>query len=485
MLDIVIVNVPGTLVRLPFAAPALLKSAIQTAGFTCTTVDLNIKFYHSVPEYNIPELENYFTMGIATAECEKNARKLAQVWADEIIKLNPKHLGISVFTYQNRVATKLLCECIKQNSAISIVLGGQGLTDGGILGSQGFAKELILEGLADYYIKSEGEVALVELIKGNLTYLGINSDTFEQIQQLDNLPIPDYSDYYFEEYDSKTIPITSSRGCVRACSFCDIHDHWKYRYRSGNLVAEEMILLHEKYNINTFAFTDSLVNGNIKEFNQFCDIMAQYNSNNSITWSGQFIIRPEKSLTEEFWIKLAKSGATKLAIGIETGSDAVRNHMNKKFTNVDIDYTMAMLDRYNITCVFLMIIGYPTETAKDFQETLDMFSKYKSLANRIIVDVNLGSTLGILPGTPLYNNATRNNIILDKYENNWISQDNIDLSMRERLRRVKYATEFVRELGYMANDSAMGILDVLERQVPLFETRNMIKQKQELRRMND
>ena len=103
-----------------------------------------------------------------------------------------------MFTYQNRIAAKLLCESLKQQSSVKIIIGGQGLTDGGILGAQGFAKQLIADGLADYYIKSEGERAIVELLKGNFNYPGINSDTFEQIVDLDALPIPDYSDYELE-----------------------------------------------------------------------------------------------------------------------------------------------------------------------------------------------------------------------------------------------------------------------------------------------
>ena len=60
MLDIVIVNVPGTMVRLPFSAPAILKSAIQLAGFTCKTIDFNVRFYNTVNENKIQELENFF-----------------------------------------------------------------------------------------------------------------------------------------------------------------------------------------------------------------------------------------------------------------------------------------------------------------------------------------------------------------------------------------------------------------------------------------
>lgn len=472
MIDIVIVNVPGTLVQEPFAAPALLKAALQEEGFTCKTIDFNLRFYKTAIN-NIQELENFFITGV-NEECLHDAQSLVGKWAEEIIKYNPTYLGISVFTYQNRIATRILCDCIKQKSSIKIILGGQGLTDGGILGPQGFAKELMSIGLIDYYIKSEGERALVELLSGNLSYSGINSDNFNQIQNLNILPLPDYSDYDLTRYSKRTLPITSSRGCVRSCSFCDIHDHWKYRYRDGNLVAKEMIILSEKYNINDFSFTDSLVNGNLKEFTKFCEVLSEYNYNGHIKWNGQYIIRSETVLSEEYWSKLSKSGANNLTIGIETGSDIVRMHMNKRFTNVDIDYTMKMLDKYNITCTFLMIVGYPTETEKDFQNTLDIFNKYQHLANRIIVDVDFGSTLSILPNTPLYKDASKYNIFLDTYENNWIATDNPTLTVSERIKRVKYANEYVRNLGFLTNDLNEGMLNMLERQIPKFEKRNLI-----------
>jgi radical SAM superfamily enzyme YgiQ (UPF0313 family) len=382
-----------------------------------------------------------------------------------------------VFTYQNRIATTLLCKHLRKYSAIKIVLGGQGLSDGGILGMQGYAKDMLDQNLADFYIKSEGEQSLVELLKGNFSYNGVNSDTFTQIENLDQLPIPDYSDYEFNLYETKMFPITGSRGCVRACSFCDIHDHWKYRYRSGQSVANEIITLSDRYGISSFGFTDSLVNGNLKEFKNFCSIIAKENKKGkSIGWSGQYIVRSSTQLDDDYWKNLADSGGHRLAIGVETGSDKVRAHMNKKFTNADLDYTMEMLDKYNITCVFLMIFGYPTETEQDFQDTLDMFKKYSPLANRIIKDITFGSTLGILPGTPLYNNAHEFYIEIDKHENNWINWDNPSLDLEERIRRRNYAKEYAISLGYqLEQDSSENILKIIKNNIPVFNKRNQVK----------
>ena len=109
MPDIIIVSLPGTLTQLPFAAPALLKASIQSAGLTCKTIDFNIRFYRTVPKEKIQELENFFSTGV-NVESMELAEKIVNQWADEILGYNPRYVGISVFTYQNRTATKLLCK---------------------------------------------------------------------------------------------------------------------------------------------------------------------------------------------------------------------------------------------------------------------------------------------------------------------------------------------------------------------------------------
>ena len=308
MFDIIIVNVPGSVTKTPLAAPALLKSSIEKAGFTCQTIDFNIRFYIDVKRSD--ELENYFSTGINT-EMENSASQLMLTYAKEIISNNPKYVGISVFTYQNQIATRLLCYHLRNLSPVKIVVGGQGLSDGGIQGAQGYAKQLYNDGLIDYWIKSEGEISIVELLRGNTNYPGINSDTFSQIDDIDSLPFPNYDDYDLSLYNAPNfLPITASRGCVRACSFCDIHEHWKYRYRSGKNVSEEIIHLNKKYNINKFKFTDSLINGSLKEFNQLIKILAEYNksTSNKISWSSQFIVRQSKQINDDYWKNISESG---------------------------------------------------------------------------------------------------------------------------------------------------------------------------------
>ena len=122
-----------------------------------------------------------------------------------------------------------------------------------------------------------------------------------------------------------------------------------------------------------------------------------------------------------------------------------------------------------------MIVGYPTETEKDFQDTLDMFTRYKKYTP-IIANVAIGSTLGILPGTPLHNNSEQFNIEVDKYENNWIALDNPELTLEKRIQRRHILKDHVLKLGYtIPDDSSEHMLTILDNNKDMFEKRLTIK----------
>ena len=188
MLDIVIISVPGISSNLPPAAPALLKASVEQAGFSCLTRDYNQRLYQ-MTEIDVSALSTYFSIGLNT-EQEELANAVIDNWARELAQIPCRYIGISVFTQQSRIATKKFCEALRKYSLAKIVLGGQGLSDGGIGGNCGFGRELKQQALCDHYIRSEGEISLVELLKGNLDYPGIDSDHFQQVNDLDSLPFP-------------------------------------------------------------------------------------------------------------------------------------------------------------------------------------------------------------------------------------------------------------------------------------------------------
>lgn len=476
MIDIVLLNVPRVLSQIPLVAPALLKASLLEAGFSVKTIDFNIKFYNEFKNHpDFFKYENYFLEGEIDLSLKTTLLTHVEKWVDTLLSYEPKWIAISVFTYQCRIATKHFCEIIrKKNPTIKIVLGGQGISQGGINGQNIFPIELQKNNLIDHYIKSEGEISLVNLLKGNLQMPGINSNEFKQITELNILPYPNYDDYIFSEYSTPILSITGSRGCVRKCSFCDIHQHWKYVSRKGIEIFDEIKFLSNKYKIYDFIFTDSLVNGNNKEFSIFLKAVNDYNAQTDkpISWSGQYIVKPKK-IDNSSHFKLMKQSCKEIFVGVESGSEKVRKEMNKGFSQEDLYNTIEQCAEYGIGIRLLMFVGYPTETIDDFTQTLDLLNRYRHLAKTCIKQISISDTLSILPGSPLYETADTNNILLDsKFENNWLNLNNPQLDMKERIRRTKIAKQLAIDLGFSTDGQEVhNLLYSLENKIETFEKR--------------
>jgi radical SAM superfamily enzyme YgiQ (UPF0313 family) len=420
-MDVLICNFPPRPTWYLPAAPAILIGACNWLDLESDFIDLNILDFKS--GCNIVE------------------------WASIINQKNPKLLALSIFSYKSRqFAIDLGKELKKINPTIKIVAGGSGIKDS-------INGPLMQSDIIDYYIVGDGEAQWPEFL---IKYFNIQRDI--KIVGLDIPYAPDYSHYNVDFYQQQAslnnitpyVPITGSRGCVRRCTFCEVPDRWDFIQRSPAHIAIEVVKILEMLPNAHIHFTDSLVNGSLPAFNKLLDhlitIRQQYPS---FTWGGQFIIRSLKQSGEEYWKKIAESGAQKLEIGIETGSDRLRIEMKKNFYNVDLDHSLKFMDKFNISCMFLLFVGYPTETLTDISDTALMFEKYAPLANKIIKAVTLGSNMGIAPGTPIYNQSKKNtDMILTKDVTIWFNKKNPTLTYIERMTRRKQLEDKLIELGY-------------------------------------
>lgn len=415
--EVVFCTVPYTETTLPLMAPAVLKSIATRANKTSVTVDLNLELIKHLESSNVRyELLEFFHSGQPPQQVEQEIYDIHLNFVNLICAHRPDIVGLSVFTYNCQASTKLLCFILKKiNPDIKIIIGGAGIGNN-LLDKSKFAESLLKQNLIDFYIKGDGENSLYEYLttqSENLT--GVNSDHWINLtnEDLARLPLPDYSDYDFDAYDMldtdghRVVPILGSRGCVRNCSFCDIHNHWnKFTWRAGEHVFEEMVELNKKYQSTHFMFQDSLINGNQKEYKKMCHLLADYNQDKpaaeKFKWGGFFILRPKNQFREEDWRLTAEAGAHYLAIGIETFNDEARFHLGKKFTNEDIEFGLEMIHKYNIPVIFLFFTGYITDTEADIAYTEEWLKSHVKYQN--VLSLNLGTPLGILAGTPLHNN---------------------------------------------------------------------------------
>ena len=397
---------------------------------------------------------------------------LDQFLTEQVLKI--KNYGadcvaLHVLTYlQQQWAVRFLKK-LKEIFPVMVIAGGPAVSGSQYLKedkSQSFGRYLSQENLINYYVCGEGDEIFKNFLTGSRQALGLNTATGEetwqpQLDNLDDLPMPSYrkisiNDYYSPQ-DTPVLSVTSSRGCVRRCTFCDVGHIWKkYRYRNGENMAKEILKHYQDTGATSFWFTDSLINGSLKQFRtmqqKIMEYQQQYPDLLKLRYSGQFIIRPKGSHPEEMYAAMKATGCTHIEVGIESGSEAVRNHIGKKFSNADIDYHFEMSEKYGIQNLMLMMAGYPTETEQDFQDTVNMLKRYqKYVINDTAFGVIINSPASILPNTPLHRMEKELGIHytgnINKMQQ-WVVDSNPGLTLRERHRRWIKLIKLSLDLGY-------------------------------------
>lgn len=430
MIDIVFAAIPYLESKEPIMAPGVLKSIAQAEGFSAVAIDLNIDIYKRIEHHALKDkIEHALTNRVIDHDVAQEIYSMVQFCADKILDHDPRIVGLSLLTTHSQVFGLWLSIYLRHaRPDVKIVIGGSGIKDFVASYQNSYCEVLKTLQIIDHYIMGDGEIALKEFLHGNLSYPGIDSPTWIQPTDISNFPYPDYTDYDFSQYDRVAIPLTDSRGCVRACEFCDIIEHWKkFVYRSADDLFKEMLHQIETHGVTHFAMRNSLTNGHMKEFNRWLDFIVDYNQSKprdkQISWKGYFIVREPHQHPPGLWEKLARSNAT-LLLGVESVIQHVRWEMKKKFSNQSIDYHLDMGRQYQVPLVLLMIVGSPSETIGDYEFTKQWFRDRVSYAHNSVVQVQL-SLASVLPNTEWDRKQKHFEIVAGNLPSNWSKKDRI------------------------------------------------------------
>ena len=465
-MTVVLMSVPLLELKSPITGPYILKAVLAKHSIACSVYDFNAYLWDAVGDI-APELwdTNGTVFGYESEmmEYESVIMPVVRKYVNEIMENDkPEWIGATQFAWTSGWITKwIFTEFRNQGFTGKTVLGGPNCME--------YHEGHHMWGFADHVIYGEAEESLPALIRGELDFPGIDNKSFRQIQNLDAYPNPDYSDVDFSIYPKKfndlhapdahhnpgdglkQLFITSSRGCVRNCTFCDIQAMApRYKFRSGRLVAEEVVEHYNKYGITHYNFTDSLINGAVKVLDEFTTHIIDFKEKGilpeNLEFWGQAIARPANQTPEDHYERMYKAGIKNLSIGIESGSEAVRHHMKKKFNNADLDHTIEMAHKYGIRISCLMIVGYPTETEKDFQDTLDLFTRHQDKIGGALKSVAIGPTMVVLPKAPISQMLGEMSMYSD-INGDWVYNEN---TLEVRLERWLRLREHVISLGYQA-----------------------------------
>jgi len=468
----VILTIPRVAALRPAAAPAIIKSIFNSHNLSSRVLDLNIDYFtafkQSVDTEIFREIDEFLFIKnkTLTTTARNTFDNFILNWINTIIDLAPKKLFISVFSWQAQRFVEEFLIKFRQQSSIEVIVGGQGLIreeNGSYSARPDFAHYLKNNGLIDHWIRGEAETTIPEIIKGNYLAPGIDTDFLAARSNVQEHVYMDFTDFdisqYQSGYDTGVLPMETSRGCVRNCVFCDIPAMaGGFRFKRGDRLAAEMIHYYETYGVKNYFFHDALCNGSVRDFRQFNQALVNYYRKNNLpdryfTYSSHAIVHGKKAFKPSDFKTMAQAGAETMVIGVETGSDRIRDHMQKGYIGEDLDYNMEQYSKNKMQVYLLIIIGFPTETDKDFQDTLDMLTKYqKYVADGTIIGVNLGTTLTIEEGTKMYEQPDTLKIIgIDGQRpqgTNWMCDDNPTLTYKKRIMRRIQAQEHAVNLGY-------------------------------------
>lgn len=474
MADLSIISLPRLDLTRPAIAPAILSSIANGMNISNKIYDFALKLYQVSNKDEWNEFELFWQLDLKydmDETLKKNLNKIFDNFVNEVLIDTPKIIAISVFSHNSINATNLFLEKIRTKTNAQIVIGGQGIQSR-VLNNETYAEYLLKKGLIDHFCAGEAETSFKNFLLGKNAGPGIDNFAWKQLENLDEMPMPDYSGYDLDNYhhlsSGKSLWINGSRGCVRRCDFCDIGKIWKkFRFRTGRSLAEEIKKQMTKFNVNSFQFGDALINGSMKAFNDMTSNIAKFIDEGKIhrpLIGGHFIVRPSNQMLPEHYEIAAKAGLDLISIGVETGSDSLRSRMNKKFTNDDLAYHLEQCKKNNIKNLFLMFTGHPTETLEDHEKTLEMFQRFKSfIPYDTIAGLEVGSA-SILEDTPLSHWAFENKLILQnlnqtKGDNKfWFNPNNPSLTLKERIRRQLEIYELAVSLDWPINNISSHLL---------------------------
>ena len=244
-------------------------------------------------------------------------------------------------------------------------------------------------GVVDYVLRGEGEATLKALLQGlragtardvkGIAYLDgdrvVANAGREQIADLDDLA-PAWDLLHWDSYNYRVSPggrmasILTSRGCEMQCSFCSQRLFWRgaWRARKPEKVIEEIVLLHQKYQIKVFTLIDAYPTRDRERWERLLDLLIEKDLGLHLLMETRVedIVR-DADILDKYW----KAGIIHIYMGAESGDDEVLKSLNKGIDMKTTKLALELLNRAGIITEASFMIGFPHETWESIRDTID------------------------------------------------------------------------------------------------------------------
>ncbi|MBU1031127.1 MAG: radical SAM protein [Nanoarchaeota archaeon] len=388
-IDIALVTCMPDGIHAPPIGLAYLAEYLKSKKFKVKVFDTNIWAYHesNEKEKSIWSPEHIFQMGNPEylQKLLKRFGHLLSIYTKKIIDTKTKIIGFSVNPSNITFATHMARLIKEKNKYAKIIFGGPYIT------SQ-YKHLHVSPKICDYYVLYEGEESTYRLVNDiqnkktiNIPGVVINKKIIKTPANpkpmfLDKIPYPKYKDFDISLYKDKYISILTSKGCINNCAFCGDYIISPYfRHKKPERIVEELSFLNNEYGIKMFHFVDLLCNGNLKKLEKMCDLIIKKDL--KIEWDSYAVIRTDMS--SGLFKKMKKSGCSTISFGVDSGSDNVLKLMRKKYSADEATKILTKSRKAGIITLINIITGFPGETKKNHEETIEFLKKNKNNIQRL------------------------------------------------------------------------------------------------------
>lgn len=181
------------------------------------------------------------------------------------------------------------------------------------------------------------------------------------VADLGTLPIP------AEQYAYDVV--STARGCPFDCSFCSSASIWGRRVRERPVehVIEELTLLRRRHKFSQVHFKDETFTLKPERVRHLCEAMIEARLNLWWTCDTRADCVNEPTLA---WMR--RAGCFYLSLGVESGSSATLNTLNKHIQPQQVIEATDLARRFGFMVRYYLIGGVPGERSEDLQATLEL-----------------------------------------------------------------------------------------------------------------
>jgi radical SAM superfamily enzyme YgiQ (UPF0313 family) len=376
---------------------------------------------------------------VAILDCV-NKRCTFEMFENYISRNNFELIGITVYSAALKQVKRSL-EIIKKVKPKTITVVGGPHPSAAPEHTLSFLTE------ADFAFRGEGEISFPLFIKylkngqkdrfkevPGLVWREAGKIMFNEIvihQNIDDFDFPAWDLIRPKEYGKpgSIVPkgwasIITSRGCPYQCTFCSAHiiAGCRMRYRSIDRVIQEIKYLYSRYGIRKFSILDENFTLNRLRAKEFCqkilneDVKFEFMLPNGVRLD---------TLTEDLLELMKRVGFSKrMAVGIESGSERILKMIKKNLSKEKIREKIELMDRMGFQPIGYFILGFPTETREEMQETIDFamaLKLYRAAFTPLIP----------LPGTEIFDTLVKNHELPADFDFSRLSTDEVNYAPKD------------------------------------------------------